>query len=219
MNVPFSRPNLAKFIQEGSDAVVSKVTFPDGTEQTSASQSNNVVFSQNPSEGSNLSVASGNPTDPDNAFTGGDGDKGGSLTTLQQSITIPNNASTYVLIMVSVSGEWNGEPENKGMILARRTSGQSDATYLRGAADGDRALMIAPFMTNYLSTHFTSTPENCSFIYIDTVPAAGATYDYVPVLVNSTEVNTRTFRPQSSGTTTSYLYQELYVSSMVLQHI
>ena len=36
MNVPFSQPNLSRYIQEGSDAAVSKVTFPDGTSQTTA---------------------------------------------------------------------------------------------------------------------------------------------------------------------------------------
>ena len=36
MNVPFSQPNLSRYIQEGSDATVSKVTFPDGTSQTTA---------------------------------------------------------------------------------------------------------------------------------------------------------------------------------------
>ena len=39
MNVPFSQPNLSQFIQEGGDAVVSKVTFPDGTSQTTSSSS------------------------------------------------------------------------------------------------------------------------------------------------------------------------------------
>ena len=36
MNTPFSRPDLANFIKTGTDAVVSKVTFPDGTSQTTA---------------------------------------------------------------------------------------------------------------------------------------------------------------------------------------
>ena len=39
MNVPFSQPNLSRYIQEGSDAAVSKVTFPDGTSQTTAATS------------------------------------------------------------------------------------------------------------------------------------------------------------------------------------
>ena len=216
MSRPFE--NMPRSLKDGDAAELQSITFPDGTTQTTASELSNVVFSQNTSEGSNLSVASGNPTDPNNAFIGGDGDEGGSLTTLQQSITIPNNASQKVLIMVSVSGEWSDAPENKGMILARRTSGQSDATYLRGAADGSRGLLIAPFMTNYLHTHFTSTPENCSFIYIDQVPSSDATYDYVPVLVNTT-ASSHTFTPQSSALTTDYLYNELLVSSMVLQNI
>ena len=36
MNTPFSQPNLANFIKTGTDAAVSKVTFPDGTSQTTA---------------------------------------------------------------------------------------------------------------------------------------------------------------------------------------
>ena len=36
MNTPFSQPNLANFIKTGTDAVVSKVTFPDGRSQTTA---------------------------------------------------------------------------------------------------------------------------------------------------------------------------------------
>ena len=36
MNTPFSQPNLANFIKTGTDAAVSKVSFPDGTSQTTA---------------------------------------------------------------------------------------------------------------------------------------------------------------------------------------
>mgnify|MGYP001157139067 CR=1 FL=1 len=41
MNTPFSRPDLSRFIQEGTDAAVSKVTFPDGTQQSTAAAAAN----------------------------------------------------------------------------------------------------------------------------------------------------------------------------------
>lgn len=58
MNVPFSQPNLSRYIQEGSDAAVSKVTFPDGTSQTTAATAGDPTKIENGN--SSMEIASEN---------------------------------------------------------------------------------------------------------------------------------------------------------------
>ena len=117
MNVPFSQPNLSRYIQEGSDAAVSKVTFPDGTSQTTARLP--YSFTKYEVAGGLFTVKKGAPADDDpDQFDG-------EISDLAVTIDIPNN-STDVMLSGKILGEWgnSSDPQqrNTGMSYTERES-------------------------------------------------------------------------------------------------
>ena len=47
MNTPFHQPNLASYVRDGADAKLNKITFSDGTTQSTAGVTENTDASFN----------------------------------------------------------------------------------------------------------------------------------------------------------------------------
>ena len=178
MNVPFSQPNLSRYIQEGSNAAVSKVTFPDGTSQTTARLP--YSFTKYEVAGELFTVLKGAPADdnPDQFD--------GEISDLAVTIDIPNN-STDVMLSGKILGEWgnSSDPQqrNTGLVIHRKRvlNGVTTQTILRPPEDNDRGRILSTFATNWYAENRTSSMESATISYMDTVNAG--TITYTPVLV------------------------------------
>ena len=133
MNVPFSRPDLSRFIQEGTDAVVSKVTFPDGTSQATAVSPPLTAF-RNSSVERELTIVSGNPSVATNP-----GDtKGGAVTELSTPIVLPY-ANQNVFITCRVVGELDINSANKTQIEIKEDVWAQNQTIITISAPNDKS--------------------------------------------------------------------------------
>lgn len=171
MNTPFSQPNLANFIKTGTDAVVSKVTFPDGTSQTTAtpqfSHKQVKVPIQIPVVGS---------------WNGSNEVK---VTALSGLTITPNSASQKVLLQLHLFGEWSNGSQG-GSLSFKRVVGATQ-TWLdnRGASGiGARKPCNAMFALTYDPTNHSSTPESLNTIFIDD-PNTTSQVTYDVYLLNS----------------------------------
>jgi len=217
MNTPFSRPDLANFIKTGTDAVVSKVTFPDGTSQTTAARTNTFSFKQYDEDDQEYDVTSGNATDADP-----DGKDGLISTYLTCFVTTVGGNYSGVSLDFSVVGEWETQQENKGVAISRAkyngTSYVADKI-LRAAESDNNARMISPFTISFHENH-SSTMDGCNGKYIDTDIAADSLYSYTVLLVSSLHPNTpgatkfKLNRTITDGTSVDY---ERGVSSITAQ--
>ena len=209
MNTPFSRPDLSRFIQEGTDAAVSKVTFPDGTQQSTSASPRPTAFTQSDAI-REFTVLPGNP----NEVTNPGNNKQGAVTELSTSIVLPE-ANQNVFINCRVVGELDVNSADFGMIL-HRSGGTGGSKFLRAAADGDRGRFISPNVIS-MSSQDTSTLDTMIVTYVDTTTSAD-TYTYTPVCVN-TGAHNKDYRLNKVQSNASTLNFEVAISTMVLQVI
>ena len=180
MNTPFSQPNLANFIKTGTDAVVSKVTFPDGTSQTTARPP--YKFIKYEVAGQLFTVKKGAPADTNpNQFDG-------EIDDMAVTIDIPNN-NTDVMLSGKILGEWGNmtdpQQRNTGLVIHRKRvlNGVTTQTILRPPASGVRGRILSTFATNWAYENRTSSMEQAPISYMDTVNAG--TITYTPILIFS----------------------------------
>ena len=190
MNTPFSRSDLSRFIQEGTDAVVSKVTFPDGTSQTTAVSPPLTAF-RNSSDQRALTIVSGNPSDVTNPGN----TKGGAVTELSTSIVLPN-ANQNVFITCRVVGELNINSANFGLIL-HRSGGGLTSKFLRPPADGDRGRFLTPSVISINDDD--SSLDAMIITFVDDTTTNAGTYIYTPVCVRSEGNNSTYHLNNTSG--------------------
>jgi len=178
----------------------------------------NIPTKQEPNATVTLTVTSGNPTAPSNAWVYGY-DNGGSVTSLKQ--TVDFTTGSKIIISVCIMGEWSSNEWEKGVILVRRETGDSSTSvYLRATAAGSRGLWCGQFLMAWggeTGGDHGSTMESCIFNYIDT-PTTGKSYDYMPVLVN-TENNSSNFNLNRCQMTNNFIFFERGISTMTLLKI
>ena len=188
MNVPFSRPDLSRFIQEGTDAAVSKVTFPDGTQQTTAATGDvvtGVSYAGNTltltrAEGSDLTttIPTAAPSfdhkqsEANTKYTvipwGTPGNPGVEveITELSGLTITPTSSSQKVLLQASVLGEWTPNPHD-GNISLKRIVGGTETWLDPRPVPNNRMPLNGMFALGFYGD-VNSTMETCQFIFVDT---------------------------------------------------
>lgn len=199
MNVPFSQPNLANYIQEGSDAVVSQITFPDGSTQSQAATPSSKVTGIG-YEGTTLTltqssgIADLTTTIPSSStlpfeyiqstaqseITGTGTYPGADITLLTKSIT-PTSASQKVLVQLKVNGCWATSAFRGSLTIRRSVSGQSDV-YLAPPPSGNITSCTGAFANSHQTT--TARIDQTSVLFIDE-PGTTSAVTYTPSVFNS----------------------------------
>jgi len=136
MNTPFSTPDLKNYIKTGSDAVVSKLTFPDGSTQTQAavppSQVTGLTFN---AEGDNKLVLSQSAGQ-------------------QQEVTIPTGGGDPIYGFLHYSGA-SGRPTSYTIdfntSMMQRQSAYGDGTFVVTTSGGSDAPTLATQSDNLTS--------------------------------------------------------------------
>lgn len=210
MNVPFSQPNLANYIQEGSDAVVSQITFPDGSTQTAAAvpasqvtgltynaeNDDKLVLTQSAGPNKEVTIPSGGlpfafaQTDDteiidDLAYSKTDGTHAGAqITQLSQTIT-PTSSSQKVAIHLTLFGEWQSYPYECAVILERKI-GSAASTLIQPDNAGSRMAIGAGWAITLDFADQYGTPELLNLVYVDS-PDTTDTITYTPRVVARTD--------------------------------
>ncbi len=116
---------------------------------------------------------------------------GGALTDF--AITGIEGRQNGVRITWEITGEWNTNPYDKGLIVYKEKFNSLGVMVSRGflradAGQDKQVRWISPFV-NAHQTDGNSTMDTVNGIFIDTDIEADFTYKYTPVLVNSSSVN------------------------------
>ena len=192
------------------NVTVSKLSFSDGTSQTTASSGgggggsggNEFVFRQTTAN-STTSVGSNNTP---YTITGDYFDASINLTTNTQK----------VVIQFHLFGEWNHSSNwDQGVVLQQKI-GNGSWTLLSNWGDGVRPARNSIFPGDGTSTgDKLSTPEILNFVYVDT-PGTTGEISYRPALVSSTE-HSRTFFLNRTVGDSNTLHYERGVSTFTLE--
>ena len=196
---------------------VNKITFSDGTSQTTAVSHTGY---ENEFGGSfSYAVSDGNPTLASNAQGN---DCGGRMDdSLNADIVIPTGHSGKVLVTFNVSGEWSGSAWDKGVILGRATLQADGTTFtydklIRATPTSTSGLVISNFLVSYHGNDDSTLEQSSGAIMDDTI-TAGNTYRYTPILVNTNASNSRTFKLNQTFNSSTSIVFERACSSVIAQ--